>query len=175
MLVRWAGCCCFDLCLNPGKVLVSTIALQGEQPGGREREREREREIGRQLSRPRSVVGSMTEHEHPPHSLLARFSSVCASFDKAGTRVANRLAETSKAFCQLYARRFVEARQHLPIASFYGSDTTPLRTRKRWLAKVGDNLVIRSSRVCNDWLIQRQFLYDSRGAGCHLDRPCIAS
>ena len=104
----------------------------------------------------------MTEHKHPPHSLLARFSSVCASFDKAGTRVANRLAETSKAFCQLCARRFVEARQHLRIASFYGSDTTPLMTRKRWLAKVCDNLVIRSSRVCNDWLIQRQFLYDSR-------------
>jgi hypothetical protein len=96
-------------------------------------------------------------------SLVDKYAGVSQSMGKDDIRIVCKIAEVAKTFLDTLARCFVRDRQYQAIAVVFGSDTTPLRTRQRWLSKVDELLVVRSSVRTDDWLIQRCFLYDGFG------------
>ena len=71
-----------------------------------------------------------------------------------------KLAEQSAAWLSLRAILWVEARRQRPILVLYGSDSTPCSTRRRYQAEIGDALVRRAGRQCQDLLVQRLYLID---------------
>lgn len=98
--------------------------------------------------------------------LILDHAGISAACDKVDMACVAKVAEVSKSWLRSNAERFVREREDAPVAYVYGSDTTPLRTRQRVFLRVGDLLVVRSYRQTGDWLIQRGFLFDTRGHVC---------
>lgn len=55
----------------------------------------------------------------------------------------------------------IMSRAHRPIAIVYSSDSTPLRTKQRWLLEADGLLIVRRAKSSDDSLLQRFFIYDT--------------
>lgn len=94
---------------------------------------------------------------------IIAYSKPSQSLNKDDLRRMGRLVEGVKLFLRQEARDFLLDRVDSPVAVVYSSDSTPLRTRQRWLIDIEGMLVVRSSRRSDDWLLQRMFLFDGAG------------
>lgn len=96
-------------------------------------------------------------------ALILRFSQpslVCSSRDVG--RIC-RLVEICKWLQRSVARAFLQRHAEAPVLITYGSDCTPLVTKRRFVEGWRDLCVRRSGMSSGDWLIQRVFLLSGDG------------
>ena len=83
-----------------------------------------------------------------------------------------RVSEVQRTFLKERARRWLQQRQHRTILFYYGSDCTPLTTRKRVEHAVLGQTVARRGKSCDEFLIQRAYMCDLDGSStCIMEMP----
>ena len=99
-------------------------------------------------------------------SLEQMFDSLCKvsnTWDERDEITGARLALTVDKFLLNNATSFVSSHSQEPIALWFTSDCTEHRHKRTSLMKMGPYLVIRRLRDKHESLVQRLFLYDTKG------------
>jgi hypothetical protein len=97
---------------------------------------------------------------HEAVALLARPHYVLVGRDHEKCA---RLCECLKKYLLIRCLHFVDANKHDPLLEVYMSDGTPISTVSRTRRFIDGEVVKRSGRRCNEYLMQILFLRNSRG------------
>ena len=107
-----------------------------------------------------------------PVEIAQRFSRPSVTCDKRDVEHLHRLAEALRSFFSSRARQYILDHRSDALLVQYGSDCTPLSTKERYEASIGEVRVVRGGRASQEFLVQKCFIETMRVAAiCILEVP----